>query len=79
MTEGQAKRTLRAMSDPAQNREILFEFQRVGAYVKVMAIDAATGVEISIVGAAGSSELILKRTAASKLLYVLRKQGLLTS
>jgi hypothetical protein len=61
-------------ADPS-SREILFEFLRVGAYIKVIAVDALTGVEVSTVGAAGSSEQILKRTAANKLLYVLRKQG----
>jgi hypothetical protein len=63
------------MPDEPAHREILFEFQRVGAYVKVVAVDAATGVEVTTVGAAGSSEQILKRTAANKLIYVLRKQG----
>jgi hypothetical protein len=63
------------MSEPLSNREILFEFQRVGAYVKVTALDTATSVEVSIVGAAGSADAVLKRTAVNKLLYVLRKQG----
>jgi hypothetical protein len=67
------------MPADAANREILFEFQRVGAYVKVIAIDAATGVEVTTVGAATASEQILKRTAANKLLYVLRKQGRISS
>jgi len=60
-------------------REILFEFLRVGAYIKVVAVDAATGIEVTTVGAVGASELILKRTAMNKLLYVLRKQGKLST
>ncbi len=67
------------MSASSTDRDVIFEFRRIGAYVKVSAVDAATGLEISIVGAAGSSDAILKRTAYNKLLYVLRKQGRISS
>ncbi len=56
-------------------REVLFEMRRIGAYVKVSAIDAATGTEISIVGDAAAGELRLKQTALRKLEYVLNKNA----
>ena len=54
--------------------EIYFEFFPVGAYVKVVAIDAATGVEVSIVGASAADQATLERTALAKLRYVLEKK-----
>src|SRR3546814_3554101 len=41
-----------------QTREIIFEFHRVGGYVKVSAVDTLTSAEVSIVGppSAGRSE-----------------------
>lgn len=55
-------------------REVLFEFRRIGAYVKVSAIDCLTGLEVSIVGDAKAGEVRLKQTALKKLEYVLAKQ-----
>jgi hypothetical protein len=51
--------------------EVLFEFRRIGASVKVSAIHAATGTEISLVGAASAGEYVLKAAALRKLAYVL--------
>lgn len=56
-------------------KNVLFEFRRIGAYVKVSAIDAVSGVEISIVGDAMAGEWRLKQTALRKLEYVLAKQA----
>ncbi|CAA7617782.1 hypothetical protein [Magnetospirillum sp. UT-4] len=56
-------------------REVLFEFIRVGTYVKVSAVDAATGIEVSIVGPASASQAHLRLTALRKLEYVLAKGG----
>lgn len=56
--------------------EVLFEFQRVGMYMKVTAIHAATGTEVSVAGPATGSQELLRRTALNKLKYVLsRLQG----
>lgn len=55
-------------------REVLFEFRQVGAYVKVSAIDAETGLEVSIVGDASAGTARLKLTALRKLEYVMAKQ-----
>jgi hypothetical protein len=58
-----------------EERRVIFEFVRVGAYVKVSAIDPVSTVEVSIVGSPASGEAILKRTAIRKLNYVLAKKG----
>ena len=57
----------------AGEREIIFEFVRVGGSVKVTALDAASGVEVSIVGPASAGEASLKRLATQKLDYVMAK------
>jgi hypothetical protein len=51
--------------------EIYFEFIPAGAYIKVVAIDADTGVEVSIVGARAADQATLERAALAKLRYVL--------
>lgn len=56
-------------------RDVLFEMRRVGAYVKVSALDAETGVEVSIVGNPAAGEATLKLTARRKLDYVLAKKA----
>lgn len=56
-------------------RDVLFEMRRVGAFVKVSAIDADTGTEVSIVGNPAAGEAMLKRTALRKLEYVLKKNA----
>jgi uncharacterized protein DUF6898 len=57
----------------AERREVIFEFVRVGHAVKVSAIDAATGTEVSIVGDPSVGELALKRLAERKLEFVLAR------
>jgi hypothetical protein len=54
-------------------REILLEFVVVGGSVKVTAIDAATGVEASIVGPASAPRSTLEAAAVQKLRYVMTK------
>ena len=54
-------------------REVLFEFTRIGNAIRVTAIDAATGIEATIVGASGMGEVMLKRNALRKLDYVIRR------
>ncbi len=55
--------------------EVIFEFVRIGSSVKVTAIDPLTGTEASIVGTLAAGELALKRLAAQKLNYVLKKKS----
>ena len=59
----------------AERREVIFEFVRVGHAVKVSAVDAATGTEVSIVGDPAVGETALKRLAARKLDYVLARRN----
>lgn len=56
-------------------RDVLFEMRRVGAFVKVSAIDADTGTEVSIVGNPAAGDAMLRRTALRKLEYVLAKNA----
>ena len=53
--------------------EVIFEFRRIGAFVKVSAIDPGSNVEVSIVGAANASQQYLKMTAIRKLQLVLSR------
>ncbi|WP_372396959.1 hypothetical protein ABMY26_23030 [Azospirillum sp. HJ39] len=63
------------MTAAGGNGEVLFEFQRVGSYLKVVAIDAKTGVEVTVAGPATGSLELLKRTAINKLRFVQSKPG----
>ena len=56
------------------DERVIIEFVKVGAYVKVSAIDPTTRVEVSIVGDPSMSQSILERTAVQKLNYVLNKR-----
>ncbi len=55
-------------------REVLFEFYREGNAIRVCAIDPDTNTEITMVGARGYNEEILKKLAIRKLKYVLAKK-----
>ena len=43
------------MSAAEESREVYFEFIAIGATVKVVAIDAATGTEVTVVGPANAA------------------------
>lgn len=55
-------------------REALFEFIPVGVYVKVVAIDPDSGIEVSVVGARSATSYELKRLAGQKLDFVVGKK-----
>ncbi len=61
-------------SDDVRLSEVLFEFHRIGNYVRVSAIDTRTNTEVQIVGATGYNQEMLKRVALRKLKYVLAKK-----
>ena len=61
-------------ADDIRLREVLFEFRRVGRYVKVSAIDPVTAIEVSMVGDPQRGEATLKRAATRKLKYVIMKK-----
>jgi hypothetical protein len=55
--------------------EVILEYQRVGPVVKVTAVDPETLIEVAIQGPASWGEAALRRTALSKLRYVLARNG----
>jgi len=61
--------------EPPQHGEIYFEFTGIGRTMKVSAIDAATGTEVSVVGPATASQADLQRLALQKLLARLKAAG----
>ena len=54
---------------------VLFEFIRIGAYVKVIAVDERTGTEVSMVGDPSRSSNYLKRIALQKLERVMARNA----
>lgn len=63
-----------AAQDDVYLPEVLFEIRPQGRYVRVTAIDPRSGVEVVSICAASYSQAMLKRLAARKLMYVLRKR-----
>lgn len=55
-----------------QPGEVYFEFTALGRNVKVAAIDAATGTEVSVMGPATASQADLQRLALQKLVARLK-------
>ena len=55
-------------------REVIFEFLRVGSALKVTAIDAETGTEAVMVGDPAASQDTLRRLARQKLDYVMNRK-----
>jgi uncharacterized protein DUF6898 len=47
--------------------EVLFEFTAIGQNVKVVAIHAASGIEVSVMGPVGAARADLERLALQKL------------
>lgn len=56
-------------------REVLIEIVTVGANAKVSAIDATTGVEVSLVGPATAPRAVLEAQAVKKLERVLKQKN----
>jgi len=54
--------------------EVLFEYTQVGNSVRVTAIDAATGMEVTIQVPLSLSNADMQRAALRKLDYVLKKR-----
>ena len=54
--------------------EILFEFVVHGNFVKVMAVDPRTGIEVAMVGDARSSKQTLENLAVKKLKMAIHKK-----
>lgn len=52
--------------------EVYFEFTAIGRSVKVSAIDAATGTEVSVTGPSSAAQADLQRLALQKLFAKLK-------
>jgi hypothetical protein len=55
--------------------EIIIETQRIGAILRVAAVDVATGTEVVFQAPITASRISIQRLAASKLQYVMRKRA----
>ncbi len=55
------------MSATGEPREVYFEFIAIGSAVKVVAIDAATGTEVSVMGPTSAAQADLEQLALGKL------------
>jgi len=55
------------VADVPPHGEVYFEFTAIGRNVKVSAIDAATGTEVSIMGPVTAAKADLQRLALQKL------------
>jgi hypothetical protein len=62
------------MPDPDE-REVYFEFIKIGNAVKITAIDSATAVEVSVMGPANATQSDLERVALRKLKARLKREG----
>jgi hypothetical protein len=54
--------------------EVLFEFVRHGAYMRVSALHVPSNTEVTIMGPANAPQAALRQTALQKLRYVLAKR-----
>ncbi|HEY5346713.1 MAG TPA: hypothetical protein VIJ72_00865 [Rhizomicrobium sp.] len=63
------------MSGPETPDGIYIEFTIQGNFAKATAIDAATGLEVSIMGPASAPRNILANNAVRKLEFMLKKKG----
>jgi hypothetical protein len=59
----------------ADPREVYFEFTAIGGSVKVVAIDAASGTEVTVIGPANAAQSDLQRLALGKLRAKLARQS----
>ena len=59
----------------AQNSEVYFEITIIGTSAKVVALDAATGVEVVTIGPAKASLTDLKRLALGKLKLAIAREA----
>jgi hypothetical protein len=59
---------------PLPAREVIYEHRRVGAWLRVAAVDAATGAEAVATGPADAPAMV-ERLAAAKLRRLLETRG----
>lgn len=57
-----------------KEQDYYIEFQQIGRFVKVTAIDPVSRLEVSIVGDPSATQDYLSNLAVKKLIYVLEKK-----
>lgn len=62
------------MRHETDDTDVILEFTRVGALIRVSAMDPKSLTEVVIQGPAGAGEAALQRTALRKLAYVLARR-----
>ena len=62
-------------ADTPQPGEIYVQFQQVGKAIKVIAVDAATGTEVTVMGPTSASQSDLEALAVRKLEARLQKEA----
>jgi hypothetical protein len=55
-------------------REIFVEYTQIGHSMRVVAVDAETGTEVSFQAPLGISRKEMERVAVDKLMYVMKKR-----
>jgi hypothetical protein len=60
--------------DRSGSREVYFEFTTIGGTVKVVAIDAASGTEVTVMGPARTPQGDMQRLALQKLMARLARE-----
>ena len=63
------------MRDEIDPGEVILEFVRVGALIRVSAMEPKSLTEVVIYGPASAGEAALRRTVLCKLDYMLARQG----
>ena len=61
-----------AMGDRIDAAEVYFEIKFIGASARVVAIDAVTGIEVTVIGPARAARTYLERLALAKLARAMR-------
>ena len=63
------------MGDEGERGEVIVEFVRLGALVRVSALDVASLTEVVLQGPAAAGEAALRRAVLRKLAYALARQA----
>jgi hypothetical protein len=67
LARNQGRAMMTVAKDGSPGGGVYFEFTPIGTSVKVVAIDAATGIEVSVIGPARASQADLQQLALQKL------------
>ena len=65
------------MTEKMKGREVIFEFQPMGAIMRVTAMDTKTMTEVILQCPINAGERVFQANALKKLEYMLRKKGII--